>query len=226
MSHSFGQFCPIALSSELLTQRWMLLIIRELLAGSSRFNSIRRGVPKISATLLKQRLDTLERAKVVVKTTVATGQYEYLLTEAGKQLQPVLVLIGEWGQRWARDIKTEDLDPGWLIWNIHRRLNLDLLPPAQTVMEFEFVDAKPKERFFWIIALNQEVDVCLKNPGLPVTIKIKTQIQILAEVWRGIRNLNSEIKSNRIALQGSNAVKAAFPRWLKLSAYAPIKREQ
>ncbi|HRW30883.1 MAG TPA: helix-turn-helix domain-containing protein, partial [Emcibacteraceae bacterium] len=78
---TFGQFCPIALASEILTQKWMLLIVRELNAGSKRFNDIRRGVPRISATLLKQRLDQLELAGALIKKPMDNGAGdEYLLT--------------------------------------------------------------------------------------------------------------------------------------------------
>ena len=168
----------------------------------------------------------LERAQVITKTTSASGQQDYLLTEAGKQLQPILALIGEWGQRWARDIQPDDLDPGWLVWNIHRRLNLDSMPAEQTVLEFEFTDAKSRERFFWIVVNSGNVDVCLKNPGLTVTLQIQTQVKTLAEVWRGIRDINQEIKLKRIQLQGSKSIKQAFPSWLKLSAYASVKRQR
>src|SRR5687767_13359622 len=109
----FGQFCPVALASEVLTQRWMLLIVRELLAGSTRFSDIKRGTPRISATLLSQRLDALEQAGVLQRTD---GKYS--LTEAGRDLEPVVIAVGTWGQRWARDMEPDDLDPGWLVWNM------------------------------------------------------------------------------------------------------------
>lgn len=132
MQRGFGQFCPVALASEVLTQRWTLLILRELMAGSNRFNDIRRGVPRISASLLKERLDTLENAQIVgTRVSRTNGVNEYFLTEAGRELQPVLVGIGEWGQRWARDIKPADFDPGWLVWNIRRRMNTAAMPRGQ-----------------------------------------------------------------------------------------------
>ena len=114
MQRSFGQFCPVALASEVLTQRWMLLVLRELSAGATRFNEIRRGVPRISASLLKDRLETLEHAEVVERRRIGNSDvYEYFLTKAGIELKSVLAQIGEWGQRWARDIRPEDLEPGW-----------------------------------------------------------------------------------------------------------------
>ncbi|HEY3587445.1 MAG TPA: helix-turn-helix domain-containing protein [Myxococcaceae bacterium] len=53
---SHGQFCSIARALDVLGQRWMLLVIRELLMGSRRFGEIRRGLPRISRTVLSARL--------------------------------------------------------------------------------------------------------------------------------------------------------------------------
>lgn len=227
MHGNFGQFCPVALASEVLTQRWMLLIIRELAAGASRFNDIRRGVPRISATLLKQRLESLERAEIVTRKPAGEqGAYDYLLTEAGMELKEVLTAIGGWGQRWARDINNNDLDPGWLIWNIHRRLNLSKFPKGLTVIFIQFLDARQSERFFWLVVNAGEVDVCLKNPGFAVTVKITTTVRTLAEIWRGIREIKREIRAGNLVLEGESAIKRDFPSWLLLSVYAPIKHRQ
>ena len=227
MQQAFGQFCPVALASEVLTQRWTLLIVRELLAGSSRFNDIRRGVPKISATLLKTRLETLEHADIVERRDRPGGAaHEYFLTEAGEELRPVIGRIGEWGQRWARDIRPEDLDPGWLVWNIHRRLATDRMPPGRTVIHVEFADARRNDRNFWLVVMNGEVEVCLKPPGYAVDLIVRTSVRVMAEVWRGIRPVRHEIQAGRIELEGKPALRRAFPGWLLLSVYAPMKRER
>ena len=56
----YGQFCPVGKAMELLDERWTMLVIRELLAGSTRFNDLRRGVPHMSPALLSKRLRRLE----------------------------------------------------------------------------------------------------------------------------------------------------------------------
>lgn len=225
MRQEYGQFCPVALASEVLAERWTLLIVRELLTGARRFNDIRRGVPRVSATLLKQRLQTLERAGVVERKASATRHGpEYALTEAGTSLRPVVTSIGEWGQRWARDIRPEDLDPGWLVWAMHRRLNTPAMPPGRTVIEIEFMDAPTKQRRFWLVHCDGNVDVCLKDPGYDTTVRVKTRVRTLAEVWRGIRSAKDELRAGRIHLDGASDCCRAFPRWLLLSVYAPIER--
>jgi len=216
----FGQFCPIALASEVLTQKWMLLIVRELNAGATRFNEIRRGVPRISSTLLKQRLDQLELAGILQKSPRKKGPGDdYLLTEAGKELKAVLGSVGEWGQRWARDISPDDLDPGWLVWSMHRRLATSKMPGSRTVLEFEFMDAPEKQRSFWLVC-GDNVEVCVKHPGFDTDLRIQTKVITMAEVWRGIRPIQPELKSGRIKLVGKSNLKRDFPGWLLLSMFA------
>lgn len=219
MRQAYGQFCPVALASEVLAERWTLLVVRELLAGSRRFNDIRRGVPRLSATLLKQRLETLEYAGIVERRAS-----DYLLTEAGRSLKAVVTSIGEWGQRWARDIRPEDLDPGWLVWMMHRRLNTPVMPRGRTVIQIEFVDAPAKQRRFWLIHQAGHVDVCLKDPGYDTSVRVVTRVRTLAEVWRGIRSVKDELRAGRIQLEGVADFCRAFPQWLLLSAYARIAR--
>ncbi|HEX7082397.1 MAG TPA: helix-turn-helix domain-containing protein [Gammaproteobacteria bacterium] len=227
MRQEYGQFCPVALASEVLAERWTLLVVRELLAGTHRFNEIRRGVPRMSATLLKQRLRALERAGVVERHASSAGRgFDYRLTRAGHDLQPVVASIGEWGQRWAREIRPDDLDPGWLVWNIHRRLNTAAMPAGRTVIEIELVDAPRSERRFWLVHEDGNVDVCLKDPGFEVDVTVSTTVRVLAEVWRGVRAIGDELRAGRLRIAGSPRHCRAFPRWLLLSAYASIKRER
>jgi DNA-binding HxlR family transcriptional regulator len=227
MRGTFGQFCPVALACEVLTQKWTLLIVRELCAGSTRFSDIRRGVPRISATLLKQRLDTLEQAEIVERRPLPGGAaYSYVLTEAGAELKSVLGGIGEWGQRWARDIRPEDLDPGWLVWNMHRRLDTSAMPPGRTVIEISFTDSPTRQRRFWLVHSAGEVDVCLKPPAFETDLIVRGSVRVLAEIWRGLRPLDQEIRARRVCLEGRSALRRAFPNWLLLSVYAPIERKR
>lgn len=227
MSSEFGQFCPVALASETLTQKWMLLIVRELCAGAGRFSDIRRGVPRISATLLKQRLDTLERAGLVERRRMQSGgALAYKLTEAGEDLRPVLASIGAWGQRWARDIRPEDLDPGWLVWAMHRRLDTSAMPPGRTVIEIVFKGAPANQRRFWLVSQNESVEVCVRPPGFDADLTVRVSVLVMAEIWRGLRPIAPEISAGRLELEGKASLRRAFPGWLMLSVYAPIERKR
>lgn len=221
MTSQFGQFCPIALAGEVLAQKWMLLIVRELNAGATRFNEIRRGVPRISATLLKQRLTQLEDAGIVVRRSMqSNGPDEYILTEAGTELKQVLSVIGNWGQRWAREIEREDLDPGWLVWAMHRRIDTSEMPNGRTVIAFHFTDAPRNHRLFWLVCKHPQVDVCVKPPGFEEDVSVKTDTRTMAEVWRGIRPLRQSILDELIQIKGRSHLLHEFPDWLMLSVFA------
>src|SRR5262249_54875722 len=98
----YGQFCPVAVASEIFAERWTPLILRELFSGSHRFSEIRSGMPLISRTLLSQRLRQLEDAGVIESAPVTAGRgREYRLTAAGKEFREVVERLGEWGQRHA-----------------------------------------------------------------------------------------------------------------------------
>jgi DNA-binding HxlR family transcriptional regulator len=226
MRQEYGQFCPVALASEVLAERWTLLIVRELLAGARRFSELRRGVPRLSATLLKQRLQTLEHAGIVERKPAGRGAaaWDYCPTEAGLALKPVVSSIGEWGQRWARDIRPQDLDPGWFVWAMRRRLNTSAMPAGRTVIEIEFLDAPAKQRRFWLVHENGNVDVCLKDPGYDIAVRVCSRVRVLAEVWRGIRSLKEELRTGNVQLFGTREICRGFPEWLLLSVYAGVSR--
>lgn len=94
----YGQYCPIAQAAEILTERWTPLVLRELLVRGTRFNDIRRGVPLMSPSLLAKRLRSLEEAGVLERRARSNGGTEYQLTEAGRELGPLILQLGDWGK--------------------------------------------------------------------------------------------------------------------------------
>ena len=129
----YGQFCPVAKASEILAEGWTPLLVRELLHGSHRFNDLRRGVPRMSASLPSQRLKELEWVGVLERRWVSGGSgYHYYLTEAGQALRPVIEALGIWGYRFARHhLGPQNLDPGLLMWDTRRWLRTEYLPPGR-----------------------------------------------------------------------------------------------
>lgn len=227
MSQSYGQYCPFALAVELLCQRWTLLVVSRLIDGCSRFNEIRRGVPQISPSLLSKRLSELERAGLIeTRKATSGGGREYLLTQAGRDLEPIIDGLAVWGQQWARDMVDDDLDPAFLVWSMHLRLDTDALPPGRTVVEFEFTGAPSDLSRFWLVQRDDEVEMCLKDPGLDVDLAVRSDLRLFVEAWRGFRDLRREIRSGRIELHGPRELRKAFPRWLRLSALAPYERRR
>jgi len=226
MASRYGQYCPVSLATEVLGERWTILIILVLCDGVTRFNDMQRALPRLSASTLAQRLRSLEDANVISKRKARGADiYTYHLTDAGNDLAPIVMEMGRWGQRWARDLETEDLDPRHLVWSIHLRLNFDAMPPGRTTIQFEFNDLPSGQRFYWIVVHDRTADVCLKHPGFEPDICVVSNIQRFVDAWRGFRSLREELTSNRIKVSGTTGLVRAFPNWLLLSSVSHIRRE-
>jgi DNA-binding HxlR family transcriptional regulator len=227
MKRGYGQYCPLALATEILGQRWTILVISRLFDGCSKFNEIHRGLPRISPSQLSQRLTDLEHAGIVRRKKLRTQHgYSYRLTEAGQALEGILTQMAVWGQHWARDMTTDDLDPGFLAWSMHLRLDVATMPPGRTVLEFEFTGAPKDCHRFWLIHTDGKVDMCLKYPGFETDLLVLADLRRFVEAWRGIRDMLDEIRGGQIRLKGPAALKKAFPGWLMLSSLAPHKRRR
>jgi DNA-binding HxlR family transcriptional regulator len=225
----YGQFCPVAKAAEIVAERWTPLVLRELLGGSRRFSDLHRGVPLMSRTLLAGRLEQLEDAGILRSMAKPRGRgREYHLTAAGEELRPLIECLGQWGQRWARArIDSGDLDPGLLMWDIHRRVNLEALPPERVVVRVDFrgVPATMRcPRAWWLVLQRREVDLCLKDPGFPVDLLVSADLRTLTRVWMGDMPLAEAVRAGLIQLDGPRSLVRAFPTWLTLSPFAGVER--
>lgn len=208
---------------ELLDERWTLLVVRELLCGSERFNDLRRGVPRMSPTLLSRRLQQLVRAGVVERRTDGP-EVRYVLTQAGAELRPVVEAIGVWGTRWIGELGDEDLDPKLLLWDMHRNIDPDAVPGGRTVVRFRFHDVAPRLRDWWLVINGGEADVCDEDPGYDVAVTVTGDLRSLVEVWRGDRTWATAVRAGTVALDGPSEIRRAVPRWFTLSDFAPVPR--
>jgi DNA-binding HxlR family transcriptional regulator len=214
----------VARASEIVADRWTPLIIRELLAGSSRFNSIHRGLPGISRSLLVSRLRHLEETGVVQRHAgTRANATEYALTEAGRDLKPVIERLGAWGARWAFGEPTvEELDPALLLWKIHQRIHRHLLPPARTVVEFDL--SGPRRRRLWLVLQPHEVSVCLKPTGFDSDLIVRAEVRLLYRVWLGEVDYASAVRSGGLVVEGPRVLVQALPRWFMWSPMAQFVR--
>jgi DNA-binding HxlR family transcriptional regulator len=222
---SYGQFCPVAVASEVLTQRWTPLVLRELLSGSTHFNQLRKGVPLMSPSLLAQRLRALEEAGVVTRHVGEGGrQTEYRLTPAGEELRPLIEQIGTWGRKWIQhEIRDDELDPGLLMWDMQRRIDVDALPEGRVVVLFAFTDVAPEVASWWLVLDGGQADVCLADPGFPTDLEVTTTVRLMTEIWMGEvpfdRALGPELK-----VRGPRPLARALPSWLRLSVFAGVQK--
>ena len=218
----YRQFCPLAMAAEILCTRWTMVLLRELVVGSTRFNDLRRGVPKMSPTLLSQRLKELEAAGVIERHEVKTekGVYEYRLTEAGKELRAVVEAMGLWGQRWIEArLSLKNLDPSLLMWDMRRNLNPTPLPDGRTVIQFMYRGLPSNARAWWLVVEPPgEVDLCSTDPGFDVDLYVSTDLRTMTAIWMGLTTVAKE--SDKIALTGNRDIADKMQAWLGLSPFA------
>jgi DNA-binding HxlR family transcriptional regulator len=219
----YGQFCPVAKAMELLDERWTMLIVRELLAGSTRFNDLRRGVPKMSPALLSKRLQTLTRANVVARSD-ADGRPSYTLTPSGKELAEVVEALGAWGVRWIGELGEQDLDPHLLMWDIRRTIPLEAWPRSRTTLAFHLDGVAPKASRWWLVVAAGAADVCDFDPGHEIAGTVETSLRTLTQVWRGDVSWQGALLDGSVAVSGPSDVRRAVPSWLGQSRLAQVPR--
>ncbi|PFG62223.1 HxlR family transcriptional regulator [Thioclava sp. ES.031] len=222
---SYFQFCPVAMAAEILCTRWTMVLVRELVAGSTRFNDIRRGVPRMSRSLLAQRLRELEAAGIVERHPVeGTQAVDYLLTDAGKDLLPLVEAFGIWGQKWVEsEPSLERLDVSLLMWDMRRNLDPSPLPPGRTVLNFHFPELAASKSSWWLIVeANGDVDLCQVDPGFDVDLFVTTDLRTMTEIWMGLTTVSKAAR--KLDLIGPREVVASMQKWLGLSPFAAEKK--
>jgi DNA-binding HxlR family transcriptional regulator len=220
---TYSQFCPMAKAMDLLDERWTLLVVRELLKGSTHFNDLRRGVPKMSPALLSKRLKSLSRAGVVERTGT-DGRTSYALTPCGQELATVVNALGEWGVRWIPEIGDDELDPHLLMWDIRRTVPVDAWPRARTAVAFRLTGVAPKASAWWLVVSEGVADVCDFDPGYEVAATVETSLRTLTELWRGDISWQRAMLNGSVTVHGISDARRAVPRWLGQSTLAAVPR--
>ena len=221
----YGQFCPVAMAAEILCRRWTVLVLRELCAGSTRFNELRRGVPLMSPTLLSQRLRELEEAGVIARVSASDrGGSAYRLTGAGKELESIVMAMGIWGQRWVEaQASLKNLDPALLMWDMRRNLDPTPLPAGRKVIQFLYPELRSK-RDWWLVIDSAGVDLCAVDPGFEVDLYVVTDLRTMTAIWMGLTTVQDEVRAGRLELTGDAGLGRSMQRWLGLSPFAKERK--
>jgi DNA-binding HxlR family transcriptional regulator len=218
----YGRYCPVAIGTEVLADRWTPLILRELFMGSVRFNEIARGLPGISRSLLSQRLKHLERKGVVERWPAPSGRGdEYRLTPAGRALQPVVLALGEWAIHWMyNEFHPDEIDPQTLTWWLHRNVDLTRVPPGRTVIELRHT--APTRAHVWMVIDRDDVSVCPQHPGFDVDVTMTFPTPVLANVFYGLDSWQRATRDGEIVIDGLPRLVKALPTWFGHSPFASM----
>jgi len=225
---SYKQFCPVAMAAEVLCTRWTVVLLRELIAGSTRFNDLRRGVPRMSPALLSQRLKELETAGILAREPLASepGIFEYRLTPAGLELGPLVEAFGVWGQRRIKaDLSLQNLDAQLLMWDMRRNLNPTPMPRRRNVIQFIYAELPAAQRAWWLIVDPTDgVDLCSVDPGFDVDLYVSVNLRTMTAIWMGLDTVRAAIGSKRLLVTGDRKIASAMQTWLGLSPFAKEKK--
>jgi DNA-binding HxlR family transcriptional regulator len=222
---SYGQFCPVAMAAEIFCARWTALVLREMMSGSARFNDIRRGVPRMSPTLLSKRLKELQAAGLVSERKTGKKTAEYHLTEAGEDLRGVVMSLGMWGHRWVESsLSLKNLDPSLLMWDIRRSLFTGALPSHRCTVKFVYPELSGGRHTYWLVIKGGVVDLCMVDPGFEVNLNIRSSLRSMTSVWMGMTALKDEINAGNIEITGEKAIERSIQQWLALNHFAKEKR--
>jgi DNA-binding HxlR family transcriptional regulator len=221
---SYGQFCPVAMAAEILCTRWTVVLLRELMAGSTRFNELRRGVPRMSPALLSQRLKELEQAGLVSRRPVRgdPSTLDYRLTPAGDGLKPLIEAFGHWGQRWiSTELSLTKLDVSLLMWDMRRNLDPRPLPRRKSVIAFQYPQLPATQRNWWLLVdPGAGVDLCSVDPGFDVDLYVSTDLRTMTAIWMGVETVRQAVSARRFTMTGERALSSDIQSWLGLSPFA------
>jgi DNA-binding HxlR family transcriptional regulator len=226
---SYQQFCPVAMAAEILCNRWTIVLLRELCAGSTRFNDLRRGVPRMSPALLSTRLKELESHGVLKRTLMQKRPeiFDYRLTKSGEELLPVVEAIGIWGHRWVEsDPSLENLDPSLLMWDMRRNLNVEPLPSRRITIHIIYPELPQARQNWWLlIEPTHGVDLCSVDPGFDVDLFSRSDLRTMTAIWMGLDTVSKAISDDRLTLTGDREIAKDMQQWLGLSPFAVQKKQ-
>ena len=218
-----GSLCPTVKASEILGDKWTLLLLRELFFGSTRYAEFQRALPRISPSVLSARLKKMEQDGLVVHQKAAGQQRgDYRLTAAAKELAPIVDSLARWGLRWARDqLCDADLDAGTLMWDLHRALDSATLPDGRHTLCFIVSGADTSQ--WWLVIEGSSVDLCNEDPGFDVDVYLTASLAVFAGLFLGDLPVEKAVINGEISVTGAAALQRSVSRWFPVSSYAEVR---
>lgn len=222
-TESYNQFCPTSLACSMLEPRWTILVLCQLWCGATRFNEIQRNLPGMSPSLLTKRLKEMEGNGLVERLeTSGSRQVNYLTTPLADELEPIIHALGSWAHRnLDPEVQLEVLDSHLLMWNIRRKIDVQVLPRKRWVVQFTLSQPnEPQERYWLLVEPNGDTDLCVQDPKRDVDLYILADLKALTSAWMGHTSFSQEIENETIQLIGDTQLARSLSKWLVRSAYA------
>ncbi len=219
---NYGQYCPIARASELLAERWSIIILRNILIGCQTFNEIANGAPGLSRGLLSRRLRELERAGVIEIRPKPDGPGSiYEPTQAGRELSDVMLAIQNWGSKWA-ELTPEHAHPGVVLWGwVIAYLDRDRLPERRVLVRFDYPTLSGPGRRGWLLIERGDAELCEKYPGGEEELIVVINDPLAFARWHlGDLEWGDALRSRAIEVSGSTELMRALPTWNRRVALA------
>ena len=217
---SYRQFCPIARASEILGERWTMIILRNLLIGCQTFTEIQKGAPGIPKSLLTKRLQKLERREIIQRRPHPSGRgFVYEMTPMGTDLWQVIIPVGSWGMRWLEI--GPDIDPGVALWALSKNVDPERMPNRRILIRFSFTG--PPKVAIWALWHEGELEICLKHPGGEEDLVITAEPEWIGR-WHLRRcSWHEAVAGRHIIIEGRLDLARAFPTWFRPDPFSHVE---
>jgi DNA-binding HxlR family transcriptional regulator len=217
---SYADYCPITAGVEVLGDRWTPLVIRELMVGCEGFNEIHRGIPRISRTLLAQRLRMLERRGLIRREGAERGRPgRYVLTDAGQMLTPIVWSIGQWAAEWIfGDPTEEDCDGLSVIWRMHQHAIPAKLPEQRVVVHLVLTGAGAAQG--WLGVDQRGITACKDDPGYDIDLVVEADTGHMQRWLVGLAPFRELLRNGHARVVGPSRLARAFPTWFDTSLFS------
>ena len=218
-------YCPIAVGVDVLGDRWTPLIIRELMVGARGFNEIHRGIPRVSRTLLAQRLRELERRGLMThEASQPRTSGVYALTAAGEALTPIVWAMGHWAAEWMfGDPSDEDCDGLSLIWRTHQSPS----PPSCPRPAPWCISSSPEQAGAqgWLDIQRPGITVCKDDQGLAVDLALEADTAQMHRWLIGLVPFRDLVANRHARFLGPSRLAKAFPTWFDTTLFTHDLRQ-
>lgn len=208
----YDDACGAALALDLVGERWALLVLRELMFGGRRFSELRAGLPGISANVLTQRLEGLERIGALTRRRLpppASAQL-YELTAWGYEAAPILIALGRWAMRSPLQDPTRPVSAAAVVMSLTAMHRPERMDGESARIGLDFGDDA------FVVDAAPDGVRARRDRETPRAARIATTPATLAALLYGGLRLDDAEDAGEARIEGDRALIARFVTWFAL----------